>query len=263
LELAEIAEELNIAQRQKEQLLASEQEARKNAESSNRMKDEFISTISHEIRTPLNAIAGWANILKSGNITDATKQKAISTINKNIKTQSSIIDELLLFSTLSNKEQALKTDRIKISNVVETVVDEVSRSAQSKNIKLLKDNRLNGDVVECDEKKLGIAIGNLLENAIKFTPKGGEVKFTAVHKGDKINFKIKDSGKGIDKKLIPYIFDKFWQADSSTTRKFGGLGLGLAISQQIIKLHGGDIKVSSDGENKGTEFDITLPKEIK
>lgn len=259
LKLACIAEELNNAESENLALFESEQKARKLAESSNSAKDEFISLISHEIRTPLNAIIGWSRILMNENITKETKQKALDTISKNVRIQSDIIDELLLFSNLSTEDKSLELNKTKISEVIDTITQEIEPEAREKNIQIKKVNYVNNEEIYCDEPKIKKAIKNLLQNAIKFTPRGGAIEFSAYKTEDILNLKVKDTGKGINKEFLPHIFERFKQADSSTTRNFGGLGLGLAISKQIINLHGGKIDVKSDGNNKGTEFEVKLP----
>lgn len=250
---------LKESEKEKSILFESEKKAREEAEKSNRLKDEFLSVISHELRTPLNSIAGWTKILQGKSLTEYTRKRALDTIEKNIRNQSKLVEELLNFSEITSQNVILDKQPVEFTNLLKQSLAEVEPAAQEKNIKLICSNNLNGEKIICEEGIIKRALSNLLRNAVKFTSENGKIEIKTEHDSDTIKLSIRDNGQGIDKEFQPHIFDTFRQADSSTTRKHGGLGLGLAISQQIIKLHKGDIRVISSGKNKGTEFIIELP----
>lgn len=246
-------------EKQKQELLEKEQKARVVAERANATKDEFISVVSHELRTPLNAIAGWTRILKTDTLSENTKDLALSKIEKNIRTQTKLVEELLDYSQILAGNSTFANNELDFSSIIENSFEEIRRRAIDKDIRLVKDNRLNGQIVIGDEEKLLIAVQNLLENAVKFTESGGKVEVIALENEGSIKVLVKDTGRGIGAEFLPYIFDRFRQADTSITRTIGGLGLGLTISNQIIKLHDGSIIASSEGAGKGAVFTINLP----
>ncbi len=256
-------DELSRTQKEKNQLLRSEKKAREQAERSNRIKDEFLSVVSHELRTPLNSIAGWTKILEGHNLTEQTKQRAIKTIEKNIRSQSKLVEELLEFSKINSTNIKLNKELVEFKSLVENLVNEIKPLAEEKKIKFINNNNLNSEKINCEEQTIKNAFMNLFRNAIKFTPPNGKIEIFTQRENDLVLLRIKDYGQGIEKEFLPHIFEEFSQADSSTTRKYGGLGLGLAISRQIIRLHNGDILVKSEGKDKGTEFIVKLPVELK
>ena len=257
--LESTAAELFELEKQKQELLEKEHKARLVAEKANATKDEFISVVSHELRTPLNAIAGWTRILKTDTLSGNTKDLALSKIEKNLRTQTKLVEELLDYSQILAGNSTFAKNELDFSSIIENSFEETRRLAIDKDIRFVKDNRLNGQIVVGDEEKLLIAIQNLLENAVKFTESGGKVEFTALENEGSIKITVKDTGRGIGAEFLPYIFDRFRQADTSITRNIGGLGLGLTISNQIIKLHQGSIIASSEGAGKGSVFTINLP----
>jgi signal transduction histidine kinase len=259
LRFENIALELKIAEKEKNKLLLSEKKSRLQAERSNRIKDEFLSVISHELRTPLNAIIGWTRIIKGNNVADSTKNRALKTIEKNIRLQSELVDELIDFSKLNSNNISLEKKLIKFNNLVDESIEETQPLALKKNIELIQKSNLQRDQINCESKTIKRALVNLIKNAIKFTPKNGRVELISKRIDEKIQLRIKDTGQGIEPDLLPHIFDKFKQADSSITRKHGGLGLGLAIARQTIRLHNGDINVESKGKGEGTEFIVEIP----
>lgn len=256
-----IASELRESERENAFLLESEQTERKRAEDANNAKDEFISVVSHELRTPLNAIAGWSKILHTENLSASTKKQALEKIEKNLRAQTKIVEQLLDFSQMASNKSNPVNQEVNFSQVFDEAVDRSQSFADEKNISLLKKNELGDQCVVGDKDRLLKMIKNLLSNAIKFTPQGGNIFANLKIKDEKIEMTIIDTGLGISLENLPHIFEHFKQADSSITRQHGGLGLGLAISRQIIKLHGGTIKVKSDGEGKGTIFTVRLPYE--
>lgn len=254
-----IADDLKKSENEKAILLASEQKARENAENANHAKDEFIANVSHELRTPLNSIAGWSRILQSANISPDTKKQALQTIDRNLRIQTKIIEDLLDFSQITADKQLVSIQAVKISDVFEEAFAEVVPLAEEKKILFEKLNSLNGQQVNGDYPHLKKVVKNLLTNAVKFTPKGGKVTAEARESQQLIELQISDNGQGINSSFLPHIFDQFKQADSSTTRQHGGLGIGLAISRQIIECCGGEIEAESEGEGKGTIFTVKLP----
>ncbi len=242
------------------QLLASEKAAREEAENANRLKDEFLATVSHELRSPLTAMLGWANILLTRQLDDATKTKAIETINRNAKAQHQLISDLLDVSRIISGKLRLNVQMIELRPIIEAAMDSVRPAAAAKNIKL--ESSINSDVslISADADRLQQVIWNLLTNAIKFTPKEGSVRLKAekVESGE-LELTVMDSGSGISKDLLPYVFDRFRQGDAATTKVHGGLGLGLSIVRQLIELHGGTVRVESEGAEKGATFTVSLP----
>jgi signal transduction histidine kinase len=254
-----IAGELRESEKEKALLFEKEQKARKSAEEASRAKDEFISVVSHELRTPLNTIAGWARILRSDDLDSDLKRQALEKIEKNLRVQTKLVEELLDFSQIITAKSDLNSKPIEISGVFEEAVAAAAGEALAKEIKVRKENTLNGQKVLGDSERLKKALENVLKNAVKFTPKNGDVFTGIAQQDDVIEIKISDSGRGIDPAFLPHIFEGFRQADSSSTRRFGGLGLGLAISRHIIELHGGSIKAESAGEEQGSVFTIKIP----
>lgn len=259
LKFENAAAELKVSEAEKALLLQSEQTAREQAERSNLIKDEFLSVISHELRTPLNSIAGWTKILQGENLTDQTKARALKTIEKNIRSQSKLVEELLDFSKINAEDITFNKESVDFSKLLNNSIEEIKKLADEKKIAIVENINLNGEKLYCDSKTISRALSNLFRNAVKFTPQKGTIEIFSEQNKDSIFLSIKDDGQGIEEEFLPHIFEKFRQADSSITRKYGGLGLGLAISRQIIRLHDGEIKVSSEGRGKGTEFIIKLP----
>lgn len=257
--LQETANDLTDSERQIQGLLEKEQAARRLAETANATKDEFISVVSHELRTPLNAIAGWARILKSDDLSDNTKRLALQKIEKNLRLQTTLVEDLLNYSQLVSSNENLEKKELDCSEIFEIVYTEFEKVARKKGIDITMENNLNGQKIFGDADKIKIVIVNLFSNALKFTPPDGNIKALLNEKDDFIQIRIEDSGSGISPEFLPHIFDRFSQYDTSTTRKFGGLGLGLAVSEHIVKLHNGIIEAKSEGEGKGSTFSVKLP----
>ncbi len=256
--LQKTAAELFELQGQKQILLEKEQKARLSAEQANKTKDEFIAIVSHELRTPLNAIAGWTNILKMENLSLNTKKLALEKIEKNLRSQTKLVEELLDYSQIISRTTNLEDSQINFSEMFENVFQEFAPIAEEKRIELIKDNRLNGQMILGDEK-IKLVIHNLFSNAVKFTDAGGRISAVVSEDQGSVLMSIKDNGKGISWEFLPHIFERFRQADNSITRNFGGLGLGLAISNHIVKLHNGTIEANSDGKGKGSVFTVRVP----
>ncbi|WP_013320508.1 PAS domain S-box protein [Gloeothece verrucosa] len=254
----DITERKQIEQ-EREQLLIREQAAREAAESANRIKDEFLAVLSHELRSPLNPILGWAQMLKNYELDQPTTQKALCIIERNARLQAELIEDLLDVSRILRGKLNLNTTSVSLVVVIEAALETVRLAAQAKSIELRTQLETPVGRVLGDAARLQQVVWNLLSNAVKFTPSGGqvEIELEQIHGG--VEIRVKDTGKGITPEFLPYIFDYFRQADSSTTRKFGGLGLGLAIARHLVELHGGKIWAESLGENQGATFIVNLP----
>ncbi|MGI8733358.1 MAG: CHASE domain-containing protein [Pyrinomonadaceae bacterium] len=241
-------------------LLEQESSARATAEESNRLKDEFLATVSHELRTPLTAILGWARMLQSDSLDEKTSANAIETIRRNAKAQSQIIDDILDVSRIITGKLPMDLNPLELAPVLAAAVDVVRPTAEAKGIGIETELPAHPMVVAGDSNRLQQVIWNLLSNAIKFTPSQGRVWLKAQERGSQVEIKVTDNGQGISEDFLPFVFDRFRQADSTTTRQHGGLGLGLAIARHLVEIHGGTIKASSDGAGKGSTFLLTLPR---
>ena len=247
------------AERQNRALLKAEQESRIAAEQANKSKDEFLAVVSHELKTPLNAIAGWSRILKMSDVSDEARETALDKIDKNLRIQTSIVEELLSFSDVMSSGVDIPEKNVRMREVFEGAVEEVRVTAFQKGITLAHDDLLDGEIVLGDPARLKIALVNVLDNAIKFTPQNGHVEAQAFESAGAVTCVIRDDGVGIAPEFLPHVFDCYKQSEHVATRHFGGLGLGLAIAQQIVRLHGGTIEAASDGLGAGATFKISLP----
>ncbi|HPU26557.1 MAG TPA: PAS domain S-box protein [Phycisphaerae bacterium] len=240
----------------RQELLEAEQAARAELERYNRLKDEFLATVSHELRNPLNAILGWTRLLIEGK---AETKRALQIVERNAASLAQIVSDLLDMSRIISGKIHLQRSHADLGPLARSVLESVQLSAQAKNISLNSwiDPRLRPIV--CDPSRIQQIIWNLLTNAIKFTPGGGQVWLRVAQEHSQIHISVRDTGQGISPEFLPNVFGRFLQADASTTRKHGGLGLGLAITKQLVELHGGTIEAFSEGENKGAVFTVTLP----
>jgi signal transduction histidine kinase/DNA-binding response OmpR family regulator len=244
---------------ERENLLLREKSMREQAEKVSRLKDEFLATVSHELRTPLNAIIGWGQMLKTGKITGEEQQHALETIYRNARSQSQLIDDLLDTSRLITGNLSLNLTPTSIIPIIKSALDVVRPMAEAKEIKLSQVYDSEIDTITCDPHRLQQMIWNLLTNAVKFTPPKGTVEIRLERNDNVVKIIVTDSGQGIAPEFLPYVFDRFSQADSSSTRKHNGLGLGLAIVRHLAELHGGSISADSKGKDKGASFSLTLP----
>jgi PAS domain S-box-containing protein len=253
--------ERRAAEREREQLLMSEQAARREAESAGRLKDEFLATISHELRTPLSAILGWAAMLKNNRLEEPDKQKALEVIERNAKAQGEIIGDLLDISQIITGKFSIAETRVEMTSVIRQTVESLNALAASKAIALeiSVDDESAGLIVLGDAERLHQIVWNLASNAIKFTPEGGGVELRAQRTSAGLELTVTDSGIGIDAKFLPFVFEHFRQGDPSPTRAYGGLGLGLSIVRHLVRLHGGEISAASDGVGRGAVFTVRLP----
>jgi hypothetical protein len=261
-------EALDSANQQREEMLDAERNARMAAQRATRLKDEFLATLSHELRTPLSAILGWTQLLLRENApNDAARgpeaqKRAIEVIDRNARAQVQLIDDLLDLSRIMTGKLRLDLHQISFASVVEAAVDSAMPAADAKGIRLKAMLGAGRDVVSADGARLQQVVWNLLTNAIKFTPKGGQVQVLLQRVNSHFELSVSDTGIGIPGNYLPHVFDRFSQKDSSTTRSYGGLGLGLAICKQLVELHGGTIRAASLGEGKGSTFSVHLPLSI-
>ncbi|HEX8249163.1 MAG TPA: ATP-binding protein, partial [Pyrinomonadaceae bacterium] len=240
-------------------LYETEQRLRAQAETANRIKDEFLATVSHELRTPLNAIVGWSSLLMTDTLDETVKARAIETIGRSAKAQSQIIEDLLDVSRIITGKLSLNTSLTELETVIKTALESAHPAAESKNITVKSKFEYPAKFIWGDPDRLQQIMWNLLSNAIKFTPKGGEIRVSLEQIESHIQIKVSDTGQGISREFLPFVFDRFSQADGTSTRKFGGLGLGLAIVRHLVEMHGGTVEVESAGLNQGTTFTVTLP----
>jgi len=257
-------EAVELASQERDEILDAERSARMAAQRATRIKDEFLATLSHELRTPLSAILGWTQVLlKGGAENDPAKQRrAIEVIDRNARAQVQLIDDLLDLSRIMTGKIRLDLQQISLLTVVEAAVDSARPAADAKDIRLKTVLDQARATVSADAARLQQVVWNLLTNAIKFTPKGGQVQVLLQRVNSHLELSVSDTGIGIPAGFLPHVFERFSQRDSSTTRVFSGLGLGLAISKQLVELHGGTIRVTSQGEGLGATFFVELPLSI-
>lgn len=235
------------------------QRDRASAEVANRIKDEFLATLSHELRTPLNAILGWSQMLVQRNLDDTMKAKALEIIDRNSKSLATLVEDLLDVSHIVTGKVRLNTHPVDLRSIVEAAIVSVRPAANAKMIELDFHRKNFFGQILGDYDRLRQVFWNLLSNAIKFTPNGGRVEINCDRIGSRLQIEIADTGIGIDPDFLPYVFERFRQADSSTTRFYGGLGLGLAIVRHFVELHGGTVAAESEGEGQGAKFIVCLP----
>jgi signal transduction histidine kinase len=255
---AEIEERSRI-EKERVQLLRREQAARLEAERANRLKDEFLSTLSHELRTPLNAIMGWAHVLGQSSHDRETVLRAATVIRQNAASQAQLIDDILDVSRIVGGKLTLDTSLVELHQVIAGAIDSLMPAATAKAIQVIR--TLDPEIrVVGDRDRLQQVVWNLVSNALKFTPKGGRVEVTLRDEGGDARIEVIDTGIGITAEFLPFVFDRFRQADSSMSRRHSGIGLGMAIVRHLVELHGGTVSVASDGENMGTTFRLTLAR---
>jgi len=258
------------AEAERDRLLQLEQAARAEAEAANRIKDDFLAIVSHELRSPLNPILGWSKLLLKGKLDAAKTTQALETIERNAKLQTRLIEDLLDVSRILRGKLSLNICAVDLVSTIEAALETVRLTAEAKSIQIHTQLPAITTKVQGDPNRLQQVVWNLLSNAVKFTPEGGriDVKLSIVSaeiqkeehaRQTYAQIIVSDTGKGISPDFLPYVFDRFRQADEATTRKFGGLGLGLAIVRHIVQLHGGSIEVASPGEGLGATFTVTLP----
>ncbi|MEP0776310.1 ATP-binding protein [Microcoleus sp. ZQ-A2] len=252
-----------IEQRQDEaerkKLLEQEQAAREEAERANRIKDEFLAVLSHELRSPLNPILGWSKLLQSRKLDETKTVQALATIERNAKLQSELIEDLLDVSRILQGKLSLNVAPVNLASIIRAAMETVRLAAEAKSIKVEASLAPDVGLVSGDSTRLQQVIWNLLSNAVKFTPPGGQVNIRLERLDSCAHITVSDTGQGIAPDFLPYVFDYFRQANATTTRKFGGLGLGLAIVRHLVELHGGTVRAESPGEGQGATFVVRLP----
>jgi PAS domain S-box-containing protein len=246
-------------ERAREELLEREQQARLELEEASRMKDEFLATVSHELRTPLTAMLGWSHLLRTGKLDEASTAHAIETIERNARSQAQLIEDLLDVSRIITGNLLLDVRPVNPTGVIEGAMEAVRPAAEAKGVRLVKELDTSISSVFGDPTRLQQVIWNLLSNAIKFTPLGGQVSISLARSDSHFEIVVTDTGEGIHPEFLPYVFDRFRQADAKTTRRHGGLGLGLAIVRHLVEMHGGTVSAESDGEDLGATFKVRLP----
>jgi len=248
-----------LAEEERKLLLEGAQVARAEADVANSIKDEFLATLSHELRTPLTSILGWSYLLANGKLDEQGAKRAIETIVRNADAQKQLIDELLDISRIITGKLRLEVVPVELAPMIESIIDSMRPAADARDIQL--ETTLDQSVAPIfgDADRLQQVLWNLLSNAIKFTPKGGNVLARLEQTDSNLEITISDTGQGIAAELLPYVFDRFRQSDSSSSRRHGGLGLGLAIVRQLVELHGGTVSVESPGEGEGSTFKVQLP----
>jgi PAS domain S-box-containing protein len=244
---------------EREIFLAREQAARMQAEEANRLKDEFLATLSHELRTPLTAILGWAHMLKAGGLDEATARHAVETVERNAHAQRQLVEDVLDVSRIVTGKLRIERTAVNLLDVVRAALDSVRPAADAKRIELQCSFDPRAGLVAGDPSRLQQVVWNLLSNAVKFTPAGGVVRIGVERLLAQTRITLSDTGQGIAPDFLPYVFDRFRQADGSTTRQHGGLGLGLAIVRHLVEAHGGSVHAYSAGTGAGATFTVDLP----
>ncbi len=240
-------------------LLLRERDARRHAEEADRLKDEFLATLSHELRTPLTSILGWASMIRNGEVEGPNVTRAIETIERNARSQARLIDDLLDVSRIITGNLRLELNPRNLTPIVEAAIDALRPTADAKGIRFQLKFCEATCLVRGDANRLRQVIWNLLSNAIKFTPRGGSVNIELSCDRGSIHLTLSDTGEGISSEFLPYVFDRFRQAEGSISRKQGGLGLGLAVVRHLVELHGGRVSAESEGVGKGSTFKVELP----
>ncbi len=231
----------------------------KEAREANRLKDEFLTTLSHELRTPLTSVIGWAQMLRTRDLDTSSARYALDAIERNARAQAQIVEDLLDTSDILKGKLRLKTEVVDVKKAIEAAVDAVKPAADAKGIEIEAVITTSDGHVTGDFARLRQAIWNLLSNAIKFTPKGGNIQLTLAQRGADVEIAVSDTGAGIHPEFLPFIFDHFRQADGSSTREHGGLGLGLTLARYLVEMHGGTVTAASPGPGQGATFIIRLP----
>lgn len=233
--------------------------ARAEAEAASRAKDEFLATLSHELRTPLTAMLGWTSLLRTGNLAEGLSERALEVIERNARTQAQLIEDILDVSRIITGKLNLNVQPVELSSIVEAAVNTVRPAVEAKTIDLSLNLDERAGVVSGDPTRLQQVFWNLLSNAVKFTPQGGRIEVRLERAREFVLVRVSDTGSGISRAFLPYVFDRFRQADSTTTREHGGLGLGLSIVRHVVEMHGGTVKAESEGEGLGATFTVSLP----
>jgi PAS domain S-box-containing protein len=247
------------AEEERERLLAVTEAARDEAEDASRAKDQFLAILSHELRTPLTAIVGWVYLLRSGAVDEATMAKGLATIERNVMSQAKLVGDILDMSRIMGARLRLNPRPLTLSPLIAAVLDSLMPAARAKSIRVLPVLDPSAGPVLADPERLQQVVWNLVSNAIKFTPPGGTVNVRLSQEEGSAHIVVQDTGSGIPRDFLPYVFDVFRQRDSTDTRPHGGVGLGLALVRQLVELHGGRVHAESAGEDQGATFTVSLP----
>jgi len=259
-EVARQRDELRVAAAENERLLELEQASRARAEQESRLKDEFLATLSHELRTPLNAILGWAQLLENEELPPEEAKQGLRVIERNARTQARLVDDLLDMSRIISGKIGLEIKPVRLPEIVDAAIHTVQPAAEAKGVVLrFLPHSPELPTVSGDSNRLQQVVWNLLSNAVKFTPRGGRVEIGLEAFANGVQLAVADTGEGIAPTFLPHVFDRFRQADGTTTRRHGGLGLGLSIVKNLVELHGGSIRALSSGKDRGSTFVVTLP----
>jgi signal transduction histidine kinase/CheY-like chemotaxis protein len=240
-------------------LLVQLEAAREEAEAASRLKDEFLATLSHELRTPLNAIIGWTAMLRHGELDQAQVRRGLEVIDRNARSQVRLVEDVLDIARVITGKLRLELKPVSLTSIIESAVEALRPAAEAKWIRMETVRTGATPLVNGDAARLQQVLWNLLSNAVKFTPEGGGIAVRIETSGSHVRVSVTDTGMGIDAQFLPFVFDRFRQADQSVTRGHGGLGLGLAIVKHLVELHGGTVRVSSDGLGKGATFVLDFP----
>jgi PAS domain S-box-containing protein len=247
------------AEQERDELLSRERAARAEAETANRAKDEFLATVSHELRTPLNSMLGWARMLRGAQLDEPTFKRGLETIERNARSQAQIIEDILDVSRIVTGKLKLEVRPVELEPIIQAAMDASRPAAEAKGIQIRARFDTEAGPVLGDPIRLQQVLWNLISNAVKFTPKGGRVDIWLARADSYAQIGVADTGRGINRDFLPYVFDRFRQADSSSTRQYGGLGLGLAIARHLVEMHGGTIQVESPGDGQGATFTVEIP----
>jgi PAS domain S-box-containing protein len=256
---ARLYEAEQAARAEKEALLAHEQAIRSELERANRMKDEFLATLSHELRTPLNAVLGYATLLQSDGLTEDERHEGFQAIERSARQQAQLIEDLLDMNRIISGKIRLDVQLVDLPQIIDAALDTIFPSAEAKGIRVQKLIDPLAGPIKGDPGRIQQVVWNLLSNAVKFTPRGGKIQVLLERVNSHVEITVVDSGQGIAPEFLPFVFDRFRQADASTTRRYGGLGLGLSIVKQLVELHGGTVRAKSPGDGKGSTFVVGLP----
>jgi len=241
-----------------QELFRDLQDQRQRLAEANRAKDEFLATLSHELRTPLNAIVGWSQLLLHGGLDEAKARRAYEVIDRSAKAQTALISDVLDVSRIISGKLRLNQRPVEIGDTVQAALDTVRPAAEARRIQVVT-SEMPRVTVHADPDRLQQVFWNLLSNAVKFTPEGGTVGVAVRRAGDRVEVEVRDTGVGLSPEALAHLFERFWQADASTSRRHGGLGLGLAIVRPLVELHGGNVTAASEGEGRGSVFTVSIP----
>ena len=246
-------------ERERSDLLARERDARREAEAANRLKDEFLATLSHELRTPLNAVMGWASMLRQHSLDDEGRARAIEIIERNARSQQQLIGDILEVSQIIRGQLRLDMQPLDLVEVVRAAVDSPNPTANARRQELRASLPSEPVLINGDRERLQQVFWNLLSNAMKYTPRLGAISVTIVFDPHEVFVRVRDTGVGISREVLPHIFERFRQGEQGPTREYGGLGLGLAIVRHLTEAHGGSVRAESDGADRGSTFIVSLP----